>query len=71
MKLPLTSGQIAESIRQETGQNINRDQVNYVILRAGIRPVGRAGRVRLFPPSAVETIRAFLDSMRNVDQPAS
>jgi len=61
MVLPLSSGQIAEAIRQETGQKISRDQVNYVLLREGIQPIGRAGRVRLFRHDTIAIIRTFLD----------
>jgi hypothetical protein len=69
MVLPVSSGQIAESISKEVGQDVGRDAVNYAILRVGVRPIGRAGRVRLFPPSAVATIKSFLAAKRNQNQP--
>ena len=52
--LVLTTGQIAEQLGE------NRDKVSYAVRRAGVEPIGRAGLVRLFPASAVETVRTFL-----------
>jgi hypothetical protein len=69
MILPVSSGQIAESIRRETGHDVGRDAVNYAILRVGVQPIGRAGRVRLFPPSVVATVKSFLDAKRHADEP--
>jgi hypothetical protein len=71
MVLPLSTGQITEAIRKETGGDVNRDMVNYAILKAGIKPVGRAGLVRLFPQSAVDTVRAFLATKRRPSQSQS
>lgn len=52
----LTSGQIAEQVGE------HRDRVAYVLRRAEIQPIGRAGIVRLFGPDAVEKVRTFLNS---------
>ncbi len=62
--LLLSSGQIAAEIGED------RDRVSYAIRKAGVKPVGRAGLVRLFPESAIAAIRAFLDAKRTV-QPQS
>jgi len=56
--LILSTGQIAAEI------GADRDRVCYAIRKAGIQPVGRAGLVRLFPQSAVETVRGFLAAKR-------
>lgn len=50
----LSTGQIAAEIGED------RDRVAYAIRKAGVKPVGRAGLVRLFPQSSVSTIREFL-----------
>jgi hypothetical protein len=60
--LVLSTGQIAEQIGED------RDAVSYAIRKAGVQPVGRAGLVRLFPQSAVETIRTFLATRRRPTQ---
>jgi hypothetical protein len=65
MVLPVTSGQIAEKIRQETGGRVDRDAVNYALRKVGVEPVGRAGIVRLFPQSAIAAVREFLAAKRN------
>jgi len=44
--------------------NAGRDEVNYAIRKAGIKPIGRAGIVRLFPASAVPAVRQFLEARR-------
>ena len=54
----LTSGQIAEKVGDD------RDRVAYAIRKTGIEPIGRAGIVRLFAPSAVDTVRQFLQTKR-------
>ncbi len=69
MLVPASSGQMAENLRKQLGQDVSRDQVNYAILRTGIQPIGRAGRVRLFPPGAVATIKEFLRQKRTTSQP--
>ena len=61
----LSTGQIAEEIGED------RDRVSYAIRKAHIQPVGRAGLVRLFPQSAVATVKNFLDAKRHQDQPQS
>jgi len=58
-----TTGQIAEV----TGED--RDRVSYAIRKAGVEPVGRAGIVRLFPPSAIEIVRTFLNAKRKRNEP--
>lgn len=54
----LSTGQIAEQIGED------RDAVSYAIRKGGVQPVGRAGLVRLFPQSAVDTVRTFLAGKR-------
>jgi len=52
----LSTGQIAEQVNED------RDRVSYAIRKTGVKPIGRAGIVRLFPQSAVSTVREFLKS---------
>jgi len=54
----ITVGDIAKEL------NVDRDAVTYAIRKAGIEPVGRAGIVRLFSGSEVETVRQFLKVKR-------
>ena len=61
--LVLTTGQIAQQV------NADRDRVSYAIRKTGVKPVGRAGLVRLFPQSAVATVREFLQSRRAKENP--
>jgi hypothetical protein len=61
--LVLSTGQIAEEIGED------RDRVSYAIRKAGVQPVGRAGLVRLFPQSAVTTIKNFLDRKGGANDP--
>lgn len=56
--LVLTTGQIAEQVNED------RDRVSYAIRKAGIKPIGRAGLVRLFPQSAVSAVREFIELRR-------
>lgn len=65
MVLPMSSGQIAEIASRELGPQVSRDMVSYAILRTGVQPIGRAGRVRLFGPEAVTAIKQFLCEKRN------
>ncbi|MBN2315939.1 MAG: hypothetical protein JXM79_18580 [Sedimentisphaerales bacterium] len=44
--------------------DIDRDAVAYAIRKAGVEPLGRAGIVRLFPGSAVGTVKRFIRSKR-------
>jgi hypothetical protein len=60
--LILSTGQIAAEI------GADRDADAYAIRKAGIEPVGRAGLVRLFPQSAVDTVRTFLAGKRKPAQ---
>lgn len=55
---PVTSIEIAEAI------GATSQQVQYRLLKLGIQPVRRVGRVRLFPPEAVEQVRADLHGPR-------
>lgn len=55
----LSTGQIADTLGED------RDRVSYAIRRTGVRPIGRVGIVRVFPESAVNTIREFLQSTRD------
>ncbi|MBN1509079.1 MAG: hypothetical protein JW955_19695 [Sedimentisphaerales bacterium] len=59
----LSTGQIAEEIGQD------RDRVSYAIRKAGIKPIGRAGLVRLFPQSAVGKVQEFLKSRQAKENP--
>jgi hypothetical protein len=61
--LVLSTGQIAKRVGED------RDAVSYAIRKAGIQPVGRAGLVRLFPQSAVDTVRTFLAGKRKSSYP--
>jgi hypothetical protein len=61
--LLLSTGQIAEQIGED------RDRVSYAIRKAGIKPVGRAGLVRLFPQSAVSAVEEFLKSRQAKENP--
>ena len=54
----LTVGDIAKEL------GVDRDAVGYAIRKAKVEPLGRAGIVRLFPGSAVETVKVFLNSKR-------
>ena len=54
----LTVGDIAKEL------GVDRDAVTYAVRKANIEPVGRAGIVRLFSGSAVETVRQFIQSKR-------
>jgi len=49
-----TSGQIAETL------GVDRGRVAYLLRRARVRPVGRAGIIRLYPPIAIEVIEKLL-----------
>ena len=49
----VTSGTIASEL------GIDRDRVSYALRKVGIKPIGRAGMVRLFPASAVGTVKNF------------
>ena len=57
--LVLTTGQIAEQIGED------RDRVSYAIRKAGVQPIGRAGLVRLFPQTALNAVKVFLDAKRS------
>ncbi len=61
--LVLSTGQIAEEIGQD------RDRVSYAIRKVGVKPVGQAGLVRLFPQSAANTVREFLESRQGKENP--
>ncbi len=50
----VTSGQIAQEMNED------RDRVSYALRKTGAEPIGRAGIVRLFAPSAVDAVREFL-----------
>ncbi len=60
--LVLSTGQIAEQV------GADRDRVSYAIRKAGVKPIGRAGMVRLFSESAVAAVKDFLDTKRNPGQ---
>jgi hypothetical protein len=54
MGLLITTGSIAEEL------NVDRDAVAYAIRRLHIRPIARAGLVRIFPDNTTDEIRRFL-----------
>jgi len=39
---------------------VDRDAVAYAIRKAQIEPMGRAGLVKLFPTTTLDTVRAFI-----------
>ena len=51
----LTTGDIATKL------DVDRDVVNYALRKAKVKPIGMAGIVRLFPTSALDTVKSFLD----------
>jgi len=61
--LYVTTGDIA----RVTGRD--RDQISYALRRAGVKPVGRAGIVRLFSQSAVGAVEDFLKSRQRKENP--
>lgn len=48
-----TSGTIARQL------GLDRDLVAYLIRKGHIKPIGRAGMVRVFPPEAVKQVAAL------------
>ena len=54
----VTSGDIAQQLNED------RDAVNYALRKSSVKPVGRAGLVRMFPGSAVQTVKEFLANKR-------
>ena len=54
----LTTGMIAEHLHAD------RDRVSYLLRKARIQPVCRAGMVRLYGPEIVPVIRELLGSKR-------
>lgn len=61
--LVLTTGQIAQQVNED------RDRVSYAIRKMGVKPIGRAGIVRLFPQSAVITVKEFLQTRSGKENP--
>ena len=55
----VTTGDIAKRL------NADRDSVAYAIRKAKIKPVGRAGIVRLFSGTALATVGDFLERKRH------
>ena len=53
-----TTGSIARKL------GVDRDVVNYMLRKGNVDPIGRAGIVRLFEPSAVDVVRKMLASKR-------
>lgn len=53
-----TTGDIAHKLEAD------RDAVAYALRKSHVEPIGRAGLVRLFPDSALDTVRDFLQSKR-------
>lgn len=58
----LSTGQIAQEIGED------RDAVSYAIRKIGLKPIGRAGLVRLFPESAISAVSDFLAAKRGSTQ---
>lgn len=54
----LTVGDIAKRV------DADRDAVSYALRKSRVEPVGRAGIVRLFPETAVRTVKEFLQRKR-------
>lgn len=54
--LIFSTGQIARQLGQD------RDRVSYALRKSGVEPVGRAGIVRLFPRSAVDIVKQFIET---------
>lgn len=59
----VTTGDITKKVRA-TGVQADRDAVSYALRKAGVEPIGRAGIVRLFSESAVDSVREFLERKR-------
>jgi hypothetical protein len=59
----LNTRQIAEQVNEDC------HRVSYAIRKAGVKPIGCAGIVRLFPQSAVSTVREFLKSRQRKENP--
>jgi len=51
----VTVGDIAKKL------DVDRDAVSYAIRKTKIQPVGRAGIVRLFPGTALTTVKKFIN----------
>ena len=50
----LTSGEIARKLEAD------HDAVAYALRKKGVKPLGTAGQVRIFHPSAIEIVQRFL-----------
>lgn len=50
----LTTGAIAEQL------NVDRDKVSYAVRKLAIKPLGLAGKVRVFPENAPSEVKKFL-----------
>jgi hypothetical protein len=61
----VTVGDIANKL------NVDRDAVSYAVRKANIQPLGRAGIVRLFSGTAVETVKDFISSKRQSGREAA
>jgi len=64
MKNMPTLGQIAKEL------NVPVFKVQYLIKARGIKPIGRAGNIRVFGPEAVKQLRSEIDKMpkRDIEQ---
>lgn len=51
----ITSGAIAKQL------NVDRDKVSYALRKLAVRPVGRAGHVRVFPYNTPQRVKNFLN----------
>lgn len=52
----VTVGDIAKEL------GVDRDAVSYAIRKIKVQPIGRAGIVRMFPGTALATVKKFIDS---------
>jgi len=52
----LTTGEIAKKL------NVDRDTVSYALRRARVKPIGRAGQVRIFTGTSLTAVKDFLEA---------
>jgi DNA-binding transcriptional regulator LsrR (DeoR family) len=50
----VTSGSIAERL------GVDRDKVAYLLRKANVKPLGRAGLVKVYPEATVDTVAELL-----------
>ena len=52
----LTTGDMAKQL------DVDRDAVSYALRKTKIKPIGRAGLIRIFQESALEEVEKFINS---------